>query len=353
MSFKMRIAGAALAAAAASGGLAFASLPASATTLTCTGVAGQTAPPLGCGGDQLAYAAKGDLSLAVLGGNYWNSQVGFAATSVSSSAQDWTVFAVNGNVTDGPGFLGKYVAAYTPDGKFASFTQNGTRYTNTVPGPGNFSVGTNVYCLSVENLYDGPHNALRWHTVLRNCDSNGVFSYGAQVTPKAAAGGTLPSFTALLTSSNFITSNGYGNVINLTFTGGSDISVTGSGVSGNGPSWAVAPGATFTVSWAAPPTGWSWTTDNSVSASRANAYQVWAPVNGSNGLEMINMSLSFDHPHGTNPNNTPYVLDDTAFGGNGTWALAFPENDGLNQQSEIDGCTEPITGLNTNYSLCP
>ena len=165
---------AAFAVALAAGGasIILAAGPVSATTLTCTGVANQVTPPLGCGGAQLAYTAKGSLDLAVLGGNYWNSPVGFTTDSTSSSAQDFTVFAVNGSVTDGPGYLGEYVAVYTPDGKFASFTQNGTKYTNAVPAAGTFTVGPNVYAISVEKLGN------RWFAVLRNANSNGAFTYG-------------------------------------------------------------------------------------------------------------------------------------------------------------------------------
>ena len=324
---------------------------ASATTLTCTGTANQITPPLGCGGAQLAYQAKGILDLGALGGNYWNSKVGFLTDSTSASTEDWTVFAVDGSVTDGPGFLGEYVAAYTPDGKFTSFTQGGTKYTNAVPAAGStFSVGANVYCLSVENLYNGPKGAVRWHTVLRNCNSNGAFTYGGSETPKQIGGSTTPP---IFTGTGFSYSNGYNNVINVTFAGGTGINVTGSGVSGNGPSWAIAPNTSFTVTYptTTPPTGWSWVTDNSVSHSHANAFQVWAPVSGAAGLEMLNESLS--SRHGGHFNNTPYVLDDAGFGGSGTGGLAYPENDGLNQQFSIVGCTEPITGLNTSYALCP
>ena len=123
-------------------------------------------------------------------------------------------------------------------------------------------------------------------------------------------------------------------------------------MTGNGPSWAIAPGTNFTVDVTTAPTAWSFTTDNSISASRANRYQVWAPVQGAAGLEMINESLSGGFRNG-GTGNTPYVLDDKGFGGTGTRALAFPENDGLNQQFSIVGCTEPITGLNTSYALCP
>ena len=282
------------------GGLGIAGgMSASATTLTCTNVAHATVPPIGCGGDQLAYTGKGTLDLAVLGsgsttGNYWNSPVGYLAGSQSSTREDFTVFALGGITTGGPGGLGEYVAMYTPDGNIPSFTYTGagtpvapattcpaalTAGTNSTPQIGcDINVGTNVYCVSVENLYNGPRGALRWRTVLRNCNTNGTFSYGANTGSKPF---------------------------------------------------------------------------NSVSFSRANRYQVWSPVSNAAGLTLLNMSLSFDHPHHTNPSNTPYVLDDSGFGGSGTWGLAYPENDGLNQQSSIIGCTDPIKALNTGYQFCP
>jgi hypothetical protein len=258
---------------------------ASATTLTCTGIKSQTVPPFGCGGAQSAYQAKGVLDLAVLGqgstsGNYWNSPVGVLADSESATREDFTVFAVNGSITDGPGGLGEFVAMYTPDGNIPTFTQGGVTHTNAVPQPGNFTVGTNVYCLSVENLDNGPHGALRWHVVLRTCATNGTFDYGNNgnnLTPPVAA------------------------------------------------------------------------TENSVSASSANKFQVWAPVSGPSGLLLIDESLS----HGFKSGNTPYVLDDSGFGGSGTGALAFPENDGLNQQWTIIGCSDPVSQLDTGYQFCP
>ena len=335
---------------------AVAASTASATTLTCTGVANQVTPPLGCGGAQLAYTAKGTLDLAVLGGNYWNSPVGFETDSVSTPAEDFTVFAVNGDVHDGPGYLGEYVAVYTPDGKFASFTQGGITYTDAVPAAGaSFTVGANVYALSVEKLDNGPKGAAREWGVLRNADSNGIFTYGKTVTDDVCAATPTPP-TSCSSAPSFSSGGTYindtGNVINVTVSGDTSADVTGSGVSGSGPSWAVAPGTEFTVTFTGSPVSWTVTTDNSISASRANRYQVWAPVSVSDGLELINESLSGGFRNG-GTGNTPYVLDDKGFGGTGTRALAFPENDGLNQQFSIVGCTEPVTGLNTSYALCP
>ena len=283
----MRIRYAALAAAAAltfGASVAVAATSAWGTTLTCTGIKSQAVPPFGCGGAQLAYQAKGVLDLAVLGqgspsGNYWNSPVGVLADSESATREDFTVFAVSGSISDGPGGLGEFVAMYTPDGNIASFTQGGVAHTNAVPQPGNFTVGTNVYCLSVENLHNGPRGALRWHVVLPNCNTNGTFAYGNNgnnLTPPVAA------------------------------------------------------------------------TENSVTPGSANAFQVWAPVSGPSGLLLIDESLS----HGFR-SNTPDVLDDSGFGGSGTGALAYPENDGLNQQWTVIGCSDPVSQLDTGYQFCP
>ena len=108
---KLGAVAAALAAGAAS--IILAAGPASATTLTCTGIANQITPPLGCGGAQLAYTGKGALDLAVLGGNYWNSPVGFADRRPGLQPEDCRCSARR-PVTDGPGGLGEYVAAVHP-----------------------------------------------------------------------------------------------------------------------------------------------------------------------------------------------------------------------------------------------
>ena len=84
---------------------------------------------------------------------------------------------------------------------------------------------------------------------------------------------------------------------------------------------------------------------NAVTSGHANAYQVWAPVTGQNGLLMVNDSLT-----GYKHNNTPYVLDDSGWGGAGTQALAYPENDGANQVWSVIGCTDPVKALNAATS---
>jgi hypothetical protein len=271
-------------------GLGLASLPgsASATTLTCTNTNNALVSPIGCGGLQFAYTAKGVQDVAA-GGDFWNAHVTTALDSTSNPFEDFTVYALGGLTTDGPGGLGIYVAMYTPLGKVSGFKIDtlpagytgtdtvGEVLTNAYPVPGStFSAEPNDYCLSTESADTGPHHAARWHVVLRTCSTNGIFTYGNDVT-------------------------GTGHTL------------------------------------------------NSVSTSTANRFQLWAPVTGMSGLLFINDSLS----HGFKAGNTPYVLDDPAFGGPGSWLLAYPENDGLNQEGSIIGCTQPVTLLDTSYANCP
>lgn len=161
---------------------------AGATTLTCTHTQNALTSPIGCGGMESASTSHGTLNLAVLGtgsasGNYFNSPVGVKTESQSNSREDFTVFAVGGSTTSGPGHLGEYVAMYTPLGKIASFTGtvNGApgTYANATPDAGTtFTVGSNVYCLSVVSQNNGPGNAARWNVILRNCNGNGTFTMG-------------------------------------------------------------------------------------------------------------------------------------------------------------------------------
>jgi hypothetical protein len=269
------------AAAAVAGGLALASLPAQATTLTCTHSAGATTAPVGCGGLQSASTTHGTLDLAVLGtgtasGNYFNSPVGVLTDSQGSTREDFTVFAEGGMITGGPGNLGRYVAMYTPDGRISSWTHVSGPVGVGQPAPGeSFTAGPSDLCLSVVSVNDGPSHAARWHTVLRNCNTNGTFTIGTDTT-------TAP-------------------------------------------------------------------TENAVSFGRANQWQVWAPVTGANGLLLVNSTLS----HGFRSGNVQYVLDIRGGGGSGTGTLAFPENDALNQEWSIIGCTHPADQLGTGYQFCP
>lgn len=271
-----------LAGAVLAASLTVAATMANATTLTCTHAAGALTTPIGCGGIRSATTAHGNLDMAVLGtggvnGNFFNSPVGVAAESLSSVREDFTVFAVNGAITGGPGNLGKYVAMYTPNGRMADFTGTVGGVTgfhaNAIPDAGTtFTAGPHLYCLSVVGLSNGPRGALRYNAVLRNCNTNGVFTQGNDTT-----------------------------------------------------------------------------TENAVTSGHANRFQVWAPVTGANGLLFANQSLSRNYSSG----NTQYVLDIKGSGASGSRLLAFPENDGLNQQWSLIACTHPGDVLSTGYQFCP
>lgn len=86
----------------------------------------------------------------------------------------------------------------------------------------------------------------------------------------------------------------------------------------------------------------------------ADPYQLWAPVEvAGQFFEFQNIGLdnSSFYRHGFGGEN--FVLDDTAFGGPGTQALAFQENDQANQQWKGIGCTLPLTAFNPAYFNCP
>jgi len=192
MSFKSKILAAAATLTLVSGaGLAgvLTSGTAQASSFSCTS---RTA----CGGDVLAYTAKGTLALSVLtpdantngGSGYWNEPVGFGAEDYPSGtgAQDFTVFQVAGEPGPGQGGEfghGEYVVMYTPGGQLpADPVITGKTGTQT------------AYCLSVQDLYRTVrgHRAQRWATVLRPCDTfaGGVLQSAAPVFTQATATAT-------------------------------------------------------------------------------------------------------------------------------------------------------------------
>jgi hypothetical protein len=175
------------------GVFALAAAPAAhATSLTCTNTQSATTAPYGCGGLQIAPGYK-DGVLDLSAQNVYNTQVTTAADSAMNSSEDFTVFALNGLTTGGPGDLGEYVAMVTPLGKISNFTivtpvssppagcvdgATGTNYTNAIPCAGVvFTAGPSTYCLSVSQ-YKGFNNKTRWWVVLRDCDTSGTFTYG-------------------------------------------------------------------------------------------------------------------------------------------------------------------------------
>lgn len=178
---------------AAAGGLAFAAAgPAGATTLTCTNIAGAVVPgtPAGCGGLQSAWTGKGTLDIAA-DGNYNNAVVRVQLDSLGNSNEDFTAYAVGGSQTGSIGGLGRYVAMFTPDGKFQFSTASPAGpFTTGVPAPGaTFYAGPNAHCISVVSENNGPKGAARWNVVLRNCNSNGVFKYGTGLAPGSVTAG--------------------------------------------------------------------------------------------------------------------------------------------------------------------
>ena len=251
---------------------------ASATTLTCTNVSSATVSPFGCGGLQSAGSSRGTLDLAHLGG--YNSFVTVQADA-SVTSEDWTAFKV-GSLA-GAGSLGVYVAMDTPDGLLPGFTvttpgpgctvsQPDGTYANAEPCAGaQFTATANDLCISVEHTV-AVNGKLRWWSVLRECSTNGTFTYGSP------------------------------------------------------------------------------TTSGSVTAGVANEYQAWAPVVSDLGYLLVNTWLR-------NHDNVNYVLDITANGPAGSVMQAYPENDQVNEEWGLIGCTLPASklgGVTTPpYVNCP
>jgi hypothetical protein len=84
-----------------------------------------------------------------------------------------------------------------------------------------------------------------------------------------------------------------------------------------------------------------------------NPYQTWSPTQGAaNTLLFQNLGLNMASlRHGFGGKN--FVMDDRANGGNGTWGIAYPENDQPNQRfSKINACTDPVKQFNPIYWAC-
>ena len=229
--------------------------------------------------------------------------MGVLTDSQSATREDFTVFAVDGSVTSGPGGLGEYVAMYTPDGKIASFTQGGATFTSAVPKPGAFQVGTNVYCISVENLYNGPKGALRWHAVLRNCNTNGTFEYGNNGQPV-----TTPAVPA----NGVSVTNTSAYPVSVALAGGSGVKVNGTTVTTpdtDRACWRVDHANLRDRADMDVDSGGLTTTACHLAARTPSRCGLRCPAPA--GLLMINESLSHGF-HGHSTGNTPYVLDDTA-----------------------------------------
>ncbi len=163
---------------------------ASATTGTCTNIATPISQPIGCGGiylPQLGSGIQPDATSLTLtaSSDFWNAGVTVTPYSASDSTQDFRIYEVC-NFTSAP-----FNAPTAPSP------------TGTVPGPcgtngapvidplsgfdeyvaeaaplgahlGGAINSTGNLCLSVEAVNDGPHHAVRWHVVLRTCNTFGA-----------------------------------------------------------------------------------------------------------------------------------------------------------------------------------
>jgi hypothetical protein len=178
-----------------------------ATTGTCTNIATPIAQPVGCGGVFLPLLGSGiqpdatSLTLTAAS-DAWNAQVTVTPYNPSDATQDFTVYQVcqavdpspadrtaSWNATKNPcgtaspsdtpvidpvsGF-GEYVAEITPLGQHVGGALN--------------SLGN--LCLSVQAVRDGPRTwwggrAIRWHAVLRTCNT-----FGANFTAGVPLGST-------------------------------------------------------------------------------------------------------------------------------------------------------------------
>jgi hypothetical protein len=170
-------------------------MTANATSLSCTNTESAVTSPYGCGGLQIAPGyVHGSLDMATTA-VVDSAAVTVEPDSVSSAAEDFTVYPLGGSLTDGPGGLGDYVAMVTPTGHIAHFQITGAvpltggcvgaagTYTNAIPCPGaTFKALSGTYCLSVANFV-GPNGKLRWWALLRLCSTNGTFVYGTSTGP--------------------------------------------------------------------------------------------------------------------------------------------------------------------------
>lgn len=280
-----------LAGAAAVIALGAAAVPAGASTLKCTATES-------CGGADLAYAGHGQLSLAVLnpdstingGFGYNNEEVGFTFSGASNGSQDFTVFQ---DSTEAPGLGGVY-------------------------GHGNYVA-----------MYT-PGGKLPFDLASPACvkDSPAAGEY----TCSAGAGSLIPYCVSV--EDTYPTVRGH-------------VVQRWALVLRNCFAW---PGTKFTVGVH----GSSTVTEAEDTVTQPDLYQLWAPTEVPGPfLEFQDVALNSTHwRHGYTAGHN-FVMDDRAFGPSGTWGLAYPENDQLNQKFTIIGCTQPVTVFNTAYYNCP
>jgi hypothetical protein len=307
MSIKSKVLAAAaaltLAGAMAAGGIAVAT-QASAATLTCTNIATATASPFGCGGLQSAGTALGTLDLAHTS-NVYNSLV-TVAPDTSNVSEDWTAFQVvaggipfPGLNLNGAGGLGIYVAMDTPDGNIPVFTPTVSAACTIGSTAGTERLAGTLY-VNTEPCPGQPFTT----------GANDLCISVEHASHVPGTNGKLRWWSVLRSCST-----------NGVFTYGS------------GPS-----------------DGHPGGTAGTVTAGFANQWQAWAPVVSSKGYILVNTWL-YNH------DNVNYVLDITGNGGAGSVVQAYPENDQVNEEWGLIGCTLPASHLGgvvtPPYVNCP
>jgi len=81
----------------------------------------------------------------------------------------------------------------------------------------------------------------------------------------------------------------------------------------------------------------------------ANQWQVFSPVPVTGGYVLAEDTVS----NGFHSHNTLETLNDTGWGGPGTWQMLYPESDTANSIWKVVGCTNPVTSLTPGFYNCP
>lgn len=270
------------------GGLGFAAAPAGATTLTCTNTQSAVTAPYGCGGLEIAQP-------------YSHGQLSLSTNGVQADSAPILVEPTN-------------IASAAQD-----FTVFADSFYGTTGGPG--SLGEYVAMVTPD--------AKIANFRITAAGSSGI---GCVNTPNPAPAAPYTNAVPCAGAQFQVGANVYClSVANFV------------GPNGKLRWWALerqcSSNGTFTYG--------SPSASGTVTHSFANRWQEWAPVNGVKGLKLVNVSLR-------NRNNSEYVLNITGGGGAGQQVQAYPDNSGgvANDQWDIDGCTPPITLLNTSYQFC-
>lgn len=272
---------------------------AQATTATCTNVAIPPAPPVGCGGVYLPGLGTGtqpDSSSLTLSaaGKFWNSKVVVEPYSPSDSTEDFTVFQVCKTVA------GTRTAAM-PCGA------TGAAAIDPLSGRDEFVA---MYTPLGKNL-DG--NAIPANTTGTANPMDAANAIDNLCVSVEKPPGWMHYWVVLRTCST------YGSM----FYGGGADTTADNGV----------PGVVTSMT----------------SAAGANPFQIFSPIPVMGGYVLAEDAIS----NGFHSHNSLEVLNDTAFGGAGTWQMLYPETDTANAIWAVIGCTNPVTLLTPGFFACP